>query len=103
MKKYLKALWEGFGVAFSGFGTFILPMFAIYVFVEVVPTLTGWSAAGATIGSCMMLIAGIEAMIHTGFEKIHKDENVKFVNWILNSEKSEYIEIYKQWRKERKN
>lgn len=102
MKKYLKALFAGFVIAFNGFGTFILPMFAIYVFVEVVPTLTGWSAAGAAIGACMMFIAGIGAMIFTGFEEIHKDENVKFVNWIINSAKSEYIDIYKQWRKERK-
>lgn len=102
MKKYLKALLKGFGIAFSGFGTIFLPMFAIYVFVEVVPKLTGWWAAGAAIGACMMCIAGIGLMIHTGLEEIHKNENVKFVKWIVNSAKSEYIEIYKQWRSERK-
>ena len=31
MKKYLEALWEGFGIAFCGFGTLFLPTFAIYV------------------------------------------------------------------------
>lgn len=71
-------------------------------FIGVIPKLTGWSAAGAAIGSCMMFIAGIGAMIFTGLEEIHKDEDVKFVKWIINSAKSEYIEVYKQWRRERK-
>ena len=102
MKKYLEALFEGFGIAFCGFGMFFIPMFAIYVFVKVVPELTGWWAAGAAIVACVMFAAGIGAMIHTGLEEIYKDEDVKFVKWIINSAKSEYIEVYKQWRRERK-
>ena len=102
MKKYLEALLEGFGIAFCGFGTLFIPMFAIYAFIEVIPKLTGWWAAGVAIVSCMMFITGIGLMIHTGLEEIHKDENVEFVKWIINSAKSEYIEIYKQWRKERR-
>lgn len=102
MKKYLKALFEGLVIAFCGFGTLFIPMFAIYVFVEVIPELTGWSAAGAAIGACMMIIASVGTMIYSGFEKIHKDEDAEFVKWIINSAKQEYIDVYKQWRNERK-
>ncbi len=102
MKKYLEALWEGFGTAFNGFTMLFIPILAVYVFIETIPKLTGWGATAAAIGSCGMIISGIGMMVHTGLEEIHKDEDVKFVQWILDSGKQEYIEIYKQWRKERK-
>lgn len=63
MKKYLKALLEGFRVAFIGFDMLVLPMFAIYVFVEVVPKLPEWWGVGAAIVACVIFAASIGAII----------------------------------------